>query len=87
MNCVRYKAHLQCPNNYFQVEQEISRWFIHLKHLKDGSRPGQPETIVINATRNIVAVAGLIKRETRLTVKNIAHIVSISLDFDSAGKT
>ena len=45
--------------------------------LKCGSCPGQPKTVVTNA--NSVAVTGLIKRNARLTVKNIAHSVGISL--------
>ena len=45
--------------------------------LTDGFRPGQPKTVVTNA--NIAAVAGLLKRGARLTVKNIAHSVGISL--------
>ena len=45
-------------------------------NLKDGSRPGQPKTVVTNA--NIAAVAGLIKRDARLTVKHIAYSVGIS---------
>ena len=45
-------------------------------NLKDGSRPGQPKTVITNA--NIAAVAGLIKREARPTAKNIAHSVNIS---------
>ena len=45
-------------------------------YFKDGSRPGQPKTVVINA--NIDAVAGLIKRDFRLSVKYIAHSVGIS---------
>ena len=44
--------------------------------LKDGFRPGQPETVVTNA--NIAAVAGHIKQDARLTVKNIPHSVGIS---------
>ena len=43
--------------------------------LKDGSHPGQPETVHTNA--NIAAVAGLIKGDARLTVKNIANSVGI----------
>ena len=45
-------------------------------YLKDGSRPGQPKTVATNA--NIVPVAGLIKRDIRLSVKYIAHSVGIS---------
>ena len=45
-------------------------------YLKDGSRPGKPKTVVINA--NIAPVAGLIKRDIRLSVKYIAHGVGIS---------
>ena len=33
----------------------------------DGSRPGQPRTVAIDA--NIAGVAGLIKRDARLTLK------------------
>ena len=44
---------------------------------KDGSRPGQPKTVVTNYA-NIAAVAGLIKRDASFTVKNIAHSVCIS---------
>ena len=44
--------------------------------LKDGLCPGQPKTVDTNA--NIAAVAGLIKQDTRLTVKSIAHSVGIS---------
>ena len=45
-------------------------------YLKDGPRPGQPKTVVINA--NIAPVAGLIKRDFRLSVKYIAHSVGIA---------
>ena len=45
--------------------------------LKDGYRPGQNKNVVTNA--NIAAVTGLIKRDARLTVKNIAHSVGILL--------
>ena len=45
-------------------------------NLKDGSRPGHSKIVVTNA--NIAAVAGLIKRDARLTVKIIAHGVGIS---------
>ena len=59
----------------------IFRWHKQFQdgftHLKDGSRPGQPKTVVTN-TKN-ASVAGLIKRDARLTVKNIAHSVDISL--------
>ena len=63
MNCVRYIEHLQCQKRYFQVAEETSRCF------------GQPKIVATNS--NIVAVAGLIKRETKLTVKNIANSVGI----------
>ena len=46
-------------------------------YLKDRSRPGQRKTVVTND--KIAAVLGLIKRDARLTVKNIAHSVGISL--------
>ena len=42
---------------------------------EDGSSPGQPKTIVTNV--NTAAVAGLTKRNARLTLKNIAHSVGI----------
>ena len=42
---------------------------------KDGSPLGQPKTVVINA--NSVCVVGLIKRDTRLLLKNIADSVGI----------
>ena len=45
-------------------------------NFKDDSRPGQPKTGVTNAYT--AAVAGLNKRDARLTVKSIAHSVSIS---------
>ena len=45
-------------------------------NLKDGSRPGQPKAVVINA--NINAVSGLFKRNEKLTVKTIAHNNGIS---------
>ena len=45
-------------------------------NFKDVSRPGQSTTVVTNA--NSAAVVGLIKRDARLTVKNIAHSVGIS---------
>ena len=45
-------------------------------NLKDGSRPGQPKTVLTNA--NIAAVAGLIKRDASFTVKTIAKCVGIS---------
>ena len=38
---------------------------------KDGSRPGQPKTIVTNVC--FAAVASLIKRDARLTLQNIAR--------------
>ena len=41
------------------------------------SHPGQPKSVVTIA--NIAAVAGLIKEDAKLTVKNIAHSVGISL--------
>ena len=52
---------------------ELSRWFTNFK---DGSRPGQPKTVVTNAY--IAAVAGMNKRDARLTMKSIAHSVCIS---------
>ena len=55
-------------NVSFHVEQEISRWF----HLKDGSRPGHPKTVVTNA--NITAVAGL---RLQTYNENIAQNVGI----------
>ena len=42
---------------------------------KDGSHPGQPKTIVTNV--KIAAVAGLTKREARLTLKTITNSVGI----------
>ena len=45
-------------------------------NLKDGSRPGQPKTVIINA--NTAALSGLIKRDANFTVKNIVHSVGIS---------
>ena len=42
---------------------------------KDSSRLGQPKTVETNS--NIAAVAGLIKRDVKLTLKNIAHSVGI----------
>ena len=42
---------------------------------KDGSRPGQPKTSITNI--NIAAVAGLTKRDARLTMKYIVHSVGI----------
>ena len=45
-------------------------------NLKDGSHSSQSKTVVTNA--NIAVMTRLIKRGTRLTVKNIAHRVGIS---------
>ena len=63
-------------------KQEVFRWHKKFEdgfiHLKDDSRPGQLKTGVTNATRNIIVVTGLIKRDARLTVRNIAHSVGIS---------
>ena len=42
---------------------------------KDGSRLGQPNTIVTYVT--IAAVADMTTRDARLTLKNIAHSVGI----------
>ena len=42
---------------------------------KDGSRPDQPKTVVTFA--KIAAVAGLVKRDARLTMQNIAYCVGI----------
>ena len=42
---------------------------------KDGSRPVQPKTAVINA--NIAAVAGLITGDARFKVKHMPHSVGI----------
>ena len=77
-------------HNYHELRQihwksAVSKTFVFRWHKKfqdgftshkDDSRPGQPKTVVTNA--NIAAVAGLIKRDTRLTVKNITHMVGIS---------
>ena len=46
-------------------------------NFKDGSRPGQPKTVVTKLNANIAAATGLIKRDTKLTVKNIAHNIGI----------
>ena len=46
-------------------------------NLKPCTPLGQPKTGVTNV--NIAAVAGLIKRDARLTVKYIAHSAGISL--------
>ena len=58
----------------------VFRWHSNFQdgfnNLKDDSRPGQPKTVITNA--NIAAVAGLIKQDSRLPVKNIAHSVGIS---------
>ena len=43
-------------------------------------RPGQSEIVVTNA--NIATATGLVKRDTRLTVKNISHNVGISSGSD-----
>ena len=43
-------------------------------NLKDGVRPGQPKTVVTNA--NIAAVAGLIKRDARLSVKILLIVLA-----------
>ena len=45
-------------------------------NLKDGLRPGHSEIVVTNAY--IAAATGIIKQNTRLTVKIIAHGVGIS---------
>ena len=44
--------------------------------LKIIPHPGQPKSIVTNVS--IAAVVGRIKRDARLTVRNIAHSVGIS---------
>ena len=50
-------------------------------NFKDGSRPGQPKTVVtkLNANTRIAAATGLIKRDSKLTVKNIAHNIGIGV--------
>ena len=55
------------------MAQESARWF---HNPKDRSRPGQLKTVVTND--KIAAVLGLIKRDARFTVKNIARRVGIS---------
>ena len=53
-------------------KQEVFRWHKKFEdgfiHLKDASRAGQLKTGVTNATRNIIVVTGLVKRDARLTV-------------------
>ena len=51
---------------------------------KDGSHPGKPKTITINA--NITAVTGLIKLDARITCK-ITYYWSQLIRFNSAVKT
>ena len=51
-------------------------------NLKYCSRPGQPKLVVTNA--NMSSVACLMKRDTRRTVKDIAHCFGIS--WESAHK-
>ena len=53
----------------FRWHKEFQDIFINTK---DGSRPGKPKTIITNA--NIAAVAGLIKRDARLTLQSLAYI-------------
>ena len=69
----------QTYNELWQIQRTSAvyktlffRW--HRK-FQDGSRPGQPKTIVTNV--NIAAVAVLTKRDARLTLKNIALSVDI----------
>ena len=66
MNSVRYIEHLQCPKLKFSGGTIIVM-MVCLTNRKDGSRPGQPKTVVTNAS--IAAVAGLIKRDASFTVK------------------
>ena len=65
--------------NICSIQNVTFRWHkifqdVFTNH-KDGSPPGQSKTVVINA--NSAAVAGLIKRDARLILKTIAHIVGI----------
>ena len=73
INFVRYIKHLQCPKRWFFRRHNFQDGFTNFR---DGSRPGQPKTGVTNAY--IAAVAGLNKRDARLTVKSISHSVCIS---------
>ena len=58
----------------------VSRWHKKLQddftYFKIGSRPGQHKSVGTNAI--IAALSGLIKQDTRLTVKYTAHSVGLS---------
>ena len=68
MNCIRYIEHLGAKTLLFRWHKKFQDGFTNLK---DGSRPGQPKSVVTNT--NIAAVAGLIKRDVS---KRSAKIVT-----------
>ena len=69
----------QIHRTYTVSKTSVFRWNkkfeIGFTSHKNGFHPGQPQTANINV--NIAVVAGLIKREARLALKNIADSVSI----------
>ena len=67
MNCIRHKEHLQCPRWHKKFQDGF------INH-KDGSPPGQPVTVVTYI--KIAVVAGIVKRDTRLTLKILPIVLA-----------
>ena len=71
-----YKENRHCSNFSFLDGTRNFKTISLTSKMVPRTRPCQPKAVVTNA--HIAAVAGLNKRDARLTVKNIAHSVDIS---------